>query len=312
MCLYRITGGRRLRGSLPVYGSKNAALPIFAASILNGAESIIHNCPLISDVFYFVEILNSIGCKTRFEGNTLIIDSSGAHVTDIPDHLAVKMRSSVFLMGAMLGRFGRIFTLPPGGCNLGTRSIDMHEHALKQMGAAIKENNGKLLVTGNDLQGLWHHMRQVSVGVTENIMLAAVRIKGQTLIENAAREPEIKDLQDFLNGMGAEVHGAGTQTVVINGVSKLHSVEHTVMPDRIVAGTYLTAAAITGSDLTLTNAAPRDISPVTARLTEMGCQIKTESDTVRIKSPPRLKPLSQLITEPHPGFPKCNKSSGRF
>jgi UDP-N-acetylglucosamine 1-carboxyvinyltransferase len=254
-----------------------------------------------------VEILNSIGCTTRFEGNTLIINSSGAHITDIPDGLAVKMRSSVFLMGAMLGRFGRIFTLPPGGCKLGTRSIDMHEHALKQMGATITtEYNGKLLVTADELKGLWHHMRQVSVGVTENIMLAAARIEGQTLIENAAREPEIEDLQNFLNGMGADIHGAGTHTVVINGVSKLHDVEYTVMPDRIVAGTYLTAAAITGSELTLTHAAPKDISPVTARLIEMGCEIKTENSTVHIKSPPRLKPLTQLITEPHPGFPECN------
>jgi UDP-N-acetylglucosamine 1-carboxyvinyltransferase len=303
MCLYRITGGKRLGGSLPVTGSKNAALPIFAASILNEGESIIHNCPLISDVFYFVEILRSIGCTARFEGNTLIINSSGAHLTDIPDGLAVKMRSSVFLMGAMLGRFGRIFTLPPGGCKLGTRSIDMHRHALEQMGATIEEIDGKLLAQASELKGLWHHMRQVSVGVTENIMLAAVRIDGQTLIENAAREPEIVDLQDYLNRMGADIHGAGTHTVVINGGSKLHNVEHTVIPDRIVAGTYLTAAAITGSDLTLTDAAPRDISPITARLSEMGCQIKTEDTKVRIKSPRRLKPLAQLITEPHPGFP---------
>jgi UDP-N-acetylglucosamine 1-carboxyvinyltransferase len=250
-----------------------------------------------------VKILQSIGCTARFEGNTLIINSSGAHITDIPDDLAVMMRSSVFLMGAMLGRFGRIFTLPPGGCKLGTRSIDMHEHALEQMGATIEEFNGKLLVTASELKGLWHHMRQVSVGVTENIMLAAVRIEGQTLIENAAREPEIVDLQNFLNKMGADIHGAGTHTVVINGVNKLHDVEHTVIPDRIVAGTYLTAAAITGSEMTLTGAAPRDISPVTARLIEMGCRIRTEDTAVHIKSPHRLKPLAQLITEPHPGFP---------
>jgi UDP-N-acetylglucosamine 1-carboxyvinyltransferase len=184
----------------------------------------------------------------------------------------------------------------------------MHEHALEQMGATITtEFNGKLLVTAKELKGLWHHMRQVSVGVTENIMLAAVRIEGQTLIENAAREPEIEDLQNFLNGMGADIHGAGTHTVVINGVSKLHDVEYTVMPDRIVAGTYLTAAAITGSELTITNAPVGDILPITARLTEMGCMIKTDGREVKIKSPPRLKNLECLKTEPYPGFPRCNK-----
>ncbi|MCL2398638.1 MAG: UDP-N-acetylglucosamine 1-carboxyvinyltransferase [Defluviitaleaceae bacterium] len=307
---YRIKGGKRLKGEVRIGGSKNAVLPIFAATVLNGSESILHNCPLIQDTFISIEILKHIGCTVTIEksnhgdkfGNTIIVDSSKAHNWNVPEKFTNMMRSSVLFMGSLLGRFGKADISFPGGCKLGNRPIDMHVKSLKKMGAAIKTGD-MLCCRTMQMQGTQIHLDFPSVGATENIMLAAALSIGETVILNAAREPEIVDLEHFLNGMGAKIKGAGTSTIVINGAEKLHSVEHSVMPDRIVAGTYLTAVAITGGEVSLVDIWPRDIVPVTAKLAEMGCQISETGNTITLKAPPRLQYVSKLETSPHPGFP---------
>ncbi|MDR1663386.1 MAG: UDP-N-acetylglucosamine 1-carboxyvinyltransferase [Clostridiales bacterium] len=303
MSQYRIRGGNRLAGEVRIGGAKNAVLPILAASALNQGESIIHNCPRIQDTFISIKILESIGCKTSFEGNTLIIDASCANSWDIPPELVKEMRSSIIFMGGVLGRFGSVNVSYPGGCALGTRPINLHIKSLRALGATIYDDHGIIRCHAESLTGGRVHLDKVSVGATENIMLAASTAEGETIVNNAAREPEILDLQNFLNGMGADIKGAGTDTIVIRGVKKLHSTEHTVMPDRIVAGTYLAAAAITGGNLKLRRISSHDLLSITAKLTEMGCEIKEYKTEIGIKAPKRLKSLPRLITEPYPGFP---------
>jgi UDP-N-acetylglucosamine 1-carboxyvinyltransferase len=216
------------------------------------------------------------------------------------------MRSSVLFMGGLLGRFGKVTIHYPGGCAIGSRPIDLHMKALTDLGADITDERGVLQCTGQ-LTGKQIVLGRVSVGATENTMLAAVSAKGETVIENASREPEIVDLQRFLNGMGAEVRGAGTPTITIQGKDRFTGTEHRVMPDRIVAGTYLVAAAATGGTLTLTHVEPRDLLSVVARLTEMGCQIKETKDEMTLYAPRRLGNLTHVVTENHPGLPNCNK-----
>lgn len=305
---YHILGGKRLKGEVRIGGSKNAVLPIFAAMVLNGSKSILHNCPLILDTFISIEILQSLGCTVTIEagisgaGNTVIVDSEGASNWHVPEEFTRKMRSSVLFMGGLLGRFGKADISFPGGCRLGDRPIDMHTQALEAMGCAIQ--TGEMLrCRAKKLRGIRIPLSLPSVGTTENIMLAAVLAEGETIILNAAREPEIVDLMRFLNGMGADVRGAGSDTIVIRGVKKLHSVEHHAMPDRIVAGTYMAAAAMTAGKARLTDVCPADLIPVTAKFIEMGCQITETESTVAIKGPSRLQYIPKLQTRPHPGFP---------
>ena len=299
---YHIRGGRRLNGELRVRGGKNAVLPMFAAMMLNGAESVLHNCPRIRDTFISAEILRCLGCKVTIEGNTVVVNSSGAKEWHVPEELSGEMRSSVIFMGGLLGRFGKADISYPGGCELGTRPIDMHIKALSAMGTSI-ESRERLLCRTDGLKGMRIPLQFPSVGATENIMLAAVLAKGETVICNAAREPEIVDLQGFLNGMGANIRGAGTDTVVINGVDNLHSVEYCAMPDRIVAGTYLAAAAITGGEVKITGVTPSDLIPVTSAFAEMDCRISELGSAITLKAPSRLQRISHLATHPHPGFP---------
>jgi len=302
MSEYHIQGKIRLMGEVSVSGSKNAVLPMFAACILNGSKSVLHNCPQIQDTRISIQILEHLGCTVTTRGNTVIVDSSTANTWHIPDEFTRQMRSSVLFMGSLLGRLGKADISFPGGCKLGSRPIDMHIKALKAMGTEI-EKKDMLQCSAEKLQGLRISLSFPSVGATENIMLAAVLAEGETIISNAAQEPEIVDLQNFLNSMGAKVLGAGSDTIVIQGVEKLHDVEYTVMPDRIVAGTYLLAAAITGGEVTLKNARPSDMIPVTAKLTEMGCEIIENENSIKLTAPARLKSVSKLETRPHPGFP---------
>lgn len=299
---YHIQGGFRLGGEVRISGSKNAVLPMFAATVLNGSESILHNCPCIQDTLISIEILKQLGCTVKVEGNTVVVDSSSAYLWHIPDDFTRKMRSSVLFMGGLLGRFGKADISFPGGCKLGSRPIDMHIQALAAMGCSISQDDMLRCRTEN-LKGTRISLSFPSVGATENIMLAAVLAQGETTILNAAREPEIADFERFLNGMGANIAGAGTDTIVIRGVKELQPVEYRVMPDRIVAGTYLVAAAITSGNVLLKDALPADLQPVTAKLTEMGCKITEEQNRVAIKAPPRLQYLPKLETRPHPGFP---------
>lgn len=298
-----VSGGRRLCGSISVHGSKNSVLPILAATILNSGVSIIHNCPRLRDVDAAVEILRCIGCDVTFEGNTLIIDSSNARNCNIPDEMMREMRSSVIFMGAMLARLGKASIFTPGGCELGARPIDLHISSLKRLGACIKEEGGAITCEARRLRGRDIVLSFPSVGATENTMLAATACNGTTRIINAAREPEIEDLQNFLVAMGADICGAGSSTIVINGKRKLHSVEYTVMADRICTATFMCAAALCGGDIVLHKAVSEHVSTVTAILSDIGCAVGIEENMIRIKSEGRLSAIRSVKTLPYPGFP---------
>ena len=302
--MYRIRGKKRITGELCVGGAKNAVLPILAAMCLNESEVEINNCPRIADTFISLEILKDIGCRVSFVGNTLKVNASGELNYKIPDDCVTKMRSSILFMGSMLARSGKVSIALPGGCEIGARAIDMHISGLRDMGATIKVEGNRLVCEASGLKGAEIRMHTVSVGATENLMIAASKAEGETILKNAAREPEIVDLAKFLNSLGAKIYGAGTPTIVINGVKKLHQHRpHNIMPDRIVAGTYLTAAAITAGEVKLTCANTQDMIPILTGLKEMGCRILTTDSTIALKAPERLLSLSNLITEAHPGFP---------
>ena len=305
MSKYRIRGNNRIMGQLSIGGAKNAVLPIIAAVCLNESICEIHNVPPIADTLASIEILKSIGCTVEFEGTTLKVDSSGPLSHDIPCEIAGRMRSSILFMGAMLGRVGKINIAMPGGCKLGARAIDLHVGGLTKMGAKICIEDDRLhCEAAQGLRGAHISLHTASVGATENLMLAAVLAKGETVIENAAREPEIIDLAKFLNGMGAKVEGAGTGTIIITGVERLKAAAkpHSIMPDRIVAGTYLVAAAMTGGLVTLQGVHSPDLAPVIEKLREMGCTICHTTNCVTLAAPKRLKAV-EITTEVHPGFP---------
>ncbi|NLM12584.1 MAG: UDP-N-acetylglucosamine 1-carboxyvinyltransferase [Epulopiscium sp.] len=300
---FYIDGGKRLEGTLRVQGGKNAVLPILAATVLNGHISYIHDCPQILDVLTMISILERIGCNVKWEGKTLIVDSSTVSSYEVPEDLVREMRSSIILLGSVLGRYKKVVISYPGGCPLGPRPIDLHLKALRQLGVQIKEEHGFIICEASKLTGAKIHLDFPSVGATENIMLTAALAEGTTVIYNAAKEPEIKDLQDFLNGMGAKISGASTDVIYIEGVKKLGKVEHKVIPDRIVAGTYLTAAAITGGKIELTNVEPNHIQAVTSKLREIGCTIIEKENRVFLKAPQQLRSVDIVRTQPYPGFP---------
>jgi len=300
---YRIRGRTRIAGQIAVGGAKNAVLPILAAVCLNKGESEIHNCPRIADTFLSIDILKHIGCRVEFTGNTLYVDASNISEINIPEKWVGKMRSSILFMGAMLGRTGEVNIARPGGCDLGERSIDYHIDGLNAMGAEIIIDGGILRCRGM-LKGADIHLASASVGATENLMLASVLAKGTTVISNAAKEPEVVELAHFLNKMGASIHGAGTGKItIIGGTEKLANTTHKVMPDRIVAGTYMVAAAMTGGEINLTGIRPQDLTPITSKLAMMGCEVSLGNDNITLRGPGRLKALPYLETAEHPGFP---------
>lgn len=300
---YHICGGKKLQGEIAVTGSKNAVLPILAATVLNSSINCIHNCPQILDSKTMVEILRSIGCKVICEGNTITVDSYFANLYEIPEKHVKEMRSSIIFLGSMIGRFKKTIVTYPGGCELGPRPIDLHLKALKQMGVSIKEEQGLIICEAKELVGCNINLDFPSVGATENIMLAAVLANGRTIINNSAKEPEIIDLQRFLVAMGANVHGAGTGTIYIDGVERLNQVEYTVMPDRIVAGTLLAAATITKGEILLNNVDSSHIYSATSKLKECGCIILEDRNNVYIKAPEELEAVDFIRTHPYPGFP---------
>ncbi|MCL1844437.1 MAG: UDP-N-acetylglucosamine 1-carboxyvinyltransferase [Defluviitaleaceae bacterium] len=300
---YRIRGGNRLLGELKIGGAKNAVLPILAAVCLNESETVIHNCPRISDTFDSIEILNRVGCETDFCQNTLKVRASDLSY-EIPEDFAKKMRSSVLFMGAFLARCGRVILPLPGGCSIGTRAIDLHIEGLEAMGAKIRRGDGKLFCETDGLKGAKIKLTFASVGATENLMIAATRAHGETVIENAAREPEIADLAEFLKKLGADIRGAGTSTIIVQGKQSLCApVAHTIIPDRIVAATHLVAAAMTGGEIVLKDVRPFDLMPVVACLKEMGCFLRCDGDDVHLRAPERLRAVPRIETRVHPGFP---------
>lgn len=299
-----INGGKRLSGEIQIHGSKNSVLPILAACFLVNGESVIHNCPLLSDVDAAIKILEHLGCKVKKEGHTVIIDSQNITSSEIPDELMREMRSSVIFLGAILGRTRKAVLSTPGGCEIGLRPIDMHISAMKQLGAELSEEYGRLEFTVDDeLKGTRITLPFPSVGATENVIIASCTAKGTTIISNAAREPEIEDLAAFLNSCGAKIHSAGDSTIIIEGVKELHSTVHTVIPDRIAASSYLIAAAATGGSVCIKEIVPSHTGVLFPILREAGCDVTVSGRWVCLSAPKRLKRVKAVRTMPYPGFP---------
>lgn len=304
---FRIRGGRKLEGNVKVIGAKNAILPILAAVILTRKQVVLYDFPHLADVENMLLILKSIGCRIKRENSTLIIDPSDIKSWMIPDRHVKEIRSSIVMLGAVLARMKKAVITYPGGCEIGQRPINLHLQGLRQLGVVITESHGYLHCEAANMAGADIHLDYPSVGATENIMLAATCAKGRTTIRNAAKEPEITDLQNFINSMGGKVSGAGSNTIVIEGVESFHETEYTVIPDRIVAGTYLIAAAITGSEIVVENVILDHIQAVVNKLREAGCTFTPYRgkglDAIGIKAPERLRAIEHTKTHPYPGFP---------
>ncbi|MDE7329500.1 MAG: UDP-N-acetylglucosamine 1-carboxyvinyltransferase [Clostridia bacterium] len=300
---YIINGGNRLYGSVDIQTAKNSVLPVLAATVLTDEKVRILNVPDISDVKNMVKILSRLGCKAVFEGNDLTVDSSCADCYEIPRELAHELRSSVFLLGSVISRFHTAKIAYPGGCDIGLRPVDLHLTGLKRLGVEITEENGYIICRCENLHGNEIMLDCPSVGATENIMLAAVRAEGTTVIKNAAREPEIEDLQRLLNCMGAKVKGAGSSSVIIEGVKTLKGCEFLPIADRIEAGTFLIAAAMCGGEVEINRACAENISSLLHKLRENGCKIYANNDRIVLESHRRLTSVKSIETQPYPGFP---------
>lgn len=303
MSIWHIYGGNRLTGSTRVQGAKNAVLPIMAASVLSGGETVLHNVPDLRDVTTTLRILQHLGCTAVRDGDTVRIDSRGMHCDFIPHALMRELRSSVIFLGAILARFGTARLSMPGGCELGPRPVNLHLDALRALGAEVTERGGDIICQAHALQGRRILLPFPSVGATENAMLAACAAAGETVICNAAREPEIADLQCYLRKLGADISGAGTSTVTVGGFRPRPFVEHTIMPDRIVAATILCAAAACGGEVELRDVDPAHFSTVLDSLSEAGCAIITTASAVRLSSDGQLTAPRPVVTQPYPGFP---------
>lgn len=292
-----------LQGKVRISGAKNAALPILAASILSTEDVYLEDVPELKDVEIMCEVLRSLGVKVEKTGkNTLVINGSGLNncVTDY--NLMNKMRASFLVMGPLLARMGRTVNSLPGGCNIGSRPIDLHLKGFSLLGAKVTEDEAAISAVADELQGATIYLDFPSVGATENIMMAATLAKGETYIENAAMEPEIVDLSNFLRKMGAKVQGAGTSTIRIKGVDELKGARHQIIPDRIEAGTFMVAAAMTGGDVLVENVISSHMKPVIAKLIESGAEVIEDEESVRVIGGKDLKPI-KIKTLPYPGFP---------
>lgn len=298
-----INGGRRLEGCVRIQTAKNSVLPILAASVLTDEPVTVLNVPDITDVRNMVKILGCLGCRAVYDGDNLTIDSSPADNCEIPRALAHELRSSVFLLGSVISRFRKAKIAYPGGCDIGLRPVDLHLTGLKRLGVDITESNGYILCKCEKLVGNEIMLDCPSVGATENIMLAAVKAEGTTIIKNAAREPEIEDLQNFLNSMGAKVRGAGSGSVVVEGVEKLGGSVYQPISDRIEAGTYLIAAAMCGGNVELEGVNAENLSSLLHKLRENGCKLRIKNDKIIIRSDKRPVSVKSVETQPYPGFP---------
>lgn len=299
-----IDGGRRLCGEIDVQGSKNSALPILAATVLIDGISVIHNCPLLSDVDAAVSILRYLGCRVERNNHSVTVDSRGVSGYRIPDWLMREMRSSIVFLGSVLGRTGKAMLSSPGGCEIGLRPIDLHLSSLRKLGAEIEEISGEIICSMPKRKAdCVISLSFPSVGATENIILASALSEGRTVIHNGAREPEISDLARFLCSAGCKIEVGTDGDIIIDGASRLHGCEHSVIPDRIVALTYLCAGAAAGGELILNNADARHFSSVLPLLESAGCRIKTESTRVSIEMKKRPGPIRDIRTMPYPGFP---------
>ncbi len=300
---YVIHGGKPLSSEVVIGGAKNAAVAILPATILAGGKCLIENLPCISDVMASLQILSELGAGIRMvTRNIYEIDTTNINSTEVSNELSRQMRASYYFLGALLGRFGSGQVAMPGGCNLGPRPIDQHLKAFTAFGAEDSVEYGQIRVKADHLVGSHVFFDTVSVGATMNAMLAAATAQGTTVLENVAREPHIVDLANFLNMMGADIHGAGTDVIKIHGVKQLHGCNYSIIPDQIEAGSYMVAAAITKGDVTLRNVTPKHLEPITAKLRAAGCEIEEFDDALRIRRTGDLHPL-KIKTMPHPGFP---------
>lgn len=291
-----------LHGKVRTSGAKNAALPILAASLLGTEDIILEDVPKLKDVEIMTQVLSALGAKLRYEGDKLIINAAHLSSYETKYELMSKMRASFLVMGPLLGRMGKTVNSLPGGCAIGSRPIDLHLKGFKALGAEIDTNYGNITASCEKLVGTRVYLDFPSVGATENIITAAVLAEGETVIENSAMEPEIVDLVNFLRKMGAKISGAGTSTIKIRGVEKLKGCSHQIIPDRIEAGTFMVAAAMTGGDITVTNVIANHMKPVIAKLEECGCQVEEGDEQVRVIGCEHLRPIS-IKTLPYPGFP---------
>lgn len=299
----RITGGQPMQGEVTVQGAKNSALPMMAATILCKGQCVLHNVPRLTDVWAASRILNRLGCNCHMEGNTVTIDGGAAQSWEIPDSDMRQMRSSIMFLGPILGRTGACTLSLPGGCELGPRPIDLHLEAMRRMGAAVAEEGERIRCCAKELHGAKIHLPFPSVGVSENVIMAATLATGETVLTNAAREPEIIDLAAFLNQCGAKIRGAGESTVVIQGVERLYPTSYTVMPDRIAAVTWLCAAAASKGSICVRGARPSDMEACLSVLEQAGCRLGICPDRIFLEASRPLRAVPEIRTMPHPGFP---------
>lgn len=299
---YIIEGGKKLEGTVKISGSKNASLPILAATILSEKTNKLYNVPQIKDTKTTLEILKLLGCKIKQNSGKIEINSKHITKTEIPEHLMREMRSTVIMAGALLGRFKEVTFSYPGGCDIGSRPIDLHINAFKKLGVEITEEAGFIKCKANKIIGTNIDLDFPSVGATENIILATVLSTGTTTINNAAMEPEIIDMVQFLKKMGAKIQGEGTNQIIIDGVEKLSGVSYNIMPDRIEAGTILCAVAATGGNVILDNVMPEHLTAVINKLEETGCKIEINNKKITLNAPRKLKSID-IKTMTYPGFP---------
>ncbi len=302
MDAFYIKGGKELNGEINLYSAKNALLPILAASIICTEDVTILNCCKFSDVQFMIKILENLGVESAFEGNDLILKLGNANQYTVSEEFTKKVRSSIFMLGSLLSRFRHAKVAYPGGCNIGTRPIDLHLKGLKALNVQIREEEGVIICDGTNMKSGTIVFDFPSVGATENVMMASVLLPGKTVIHNPAKEPEIVDLQNFLNAMGAKVKGAGTKTIVVEGVSKLHGTVYKPISDRIVTGTYLLACAACGGKVKLNNANPKHNLALLKMLKESGCKLKTTPNSITITANKTHKSIKWVETKPYPGF----------
>lgn len=302
MSSYIIEGGHKLEGTVKISGSKNSALPIIAATLLNAGKTTLYNVPNIQDTQMMYKILETLGAKIEKKNGKIKIDTSKIEKFEIPPELMHKMRSSVILAGALIGRYQKATFSYPGGCDIGSRPIDLHLKSFEKLGIQVNQNHGNIECNAEKIKGEKIDLDFPSVGATENAILASILAEGTTIITNAAREPEIIDLQNFLNKMGAKIVGAGTDEIQIEGVKKLKDISYNIMPDRIETGSFLCFAAATKGNIILENANATHITPIISKLEEAECKIETSKNKIKIIAPKKLKAID-IKTMPYPGFP---------
>ena len=300
---YVIKGGNRLNGEIEIGGAKNAALAILAAAIMTDETVTIENLPNVRDINVLLQAIEEIGAKVeRVDAHKVKINGSFIRDVSVDNEFIRRIRASYYLIGALLGKYKKAEVALPGGCDIGSRPIDLHIKGFRAMGATVDIAHGLVIAEAERLSGTHIYMDKVSVGATINIMMAAAMAEGKTVIENAAKEPHVVDVANFLNSMGANIRGAGTDVIRIVGVEKLHKTEYSIIPDQIEAGTFMFAAAATGGDVTVKNVIPKHLEATTAKLEEIGCEVEEFDDAVRVRAPKRLH-RTHVKTLPYPGYP---------